>query len=244
MRRGALPVPAYFVSDVHLRLDRPDRALRFARWVERLSADDPITIAGDLCDFWFASRQRHADPMACPGLKALRAFTARNGSITIMTGNHDLWLGSFYEQTLGARLVREPLDTQVYGLRVHLLHGHLLGAGSLWKAALESRMFLRTFRLLPDGLAGRLEDLLEQSNEQRLAESDRRHLKAYHRYADQIGDRADLVVFGHIHRPRDESSRQPRLIVLGGWRTGQSFLKIDDSGATLVVGTDHQEPPV
>ena len=125
-------MPAYFVSDVHLRLDRPERSRRFARWVEGLRPGDPLVIAGDLCDFWFASRQRRADPLACEGLRALADFRARGGSTTIMPGNHDTWLGPLYERALGARFVPEPLEVEAYGRRVHLVHGHLLGARSAW----------------------------------------------------------------------------------------------------------------
>jgi UDP-2,3-diacylglucosamine hydrolase len=230
-----VPVPAYFVSDVHLRLDRPERARRFARWLERLAPSDPLTIVGDLCDFWFASRQRLADPMTCAGLKALRAFADQGGSITILPGNHDVWLGSFYEQSLRARFVHEPFEVQAFGLRVHLVHGHRLGARSRWKGALESQTFLRAFAHVPGPLARGLEAMLEQSNEQVRARSDRRHLEVYRRYADQLANRADLVVFGHIHHPHDDRSRPPRLIVLGCWLVGESYLKIDEQGASLVV---------
>jgi UDP-2,3-diacylglucosamine hydrolase len=243
VRRGADSVPAYFVSDVHLRLDRPGRARRFAQWVESLSPADPVTIVGDLCDFWFASRQRRADPMACAGLKALKGFAEQGGSITIMPGNHDVWLGPFYEKALGARFVGEPLEVQAFGLRVHLVHGHLLGARGRWKAALESRVFLRAFELVPGRLAHGLEARLEQSDARWRAESDRRHLEVYRCYADKLVDSADVVVFGHIHRPCDDPSRKPRLFVLGGWRSGESYLKIDESGPILVVGADQLEPP-
>jgi UDP-2,3-diacylglucosamine pyrophosphatase LpxH len=107
---------------------------------------------------------------------------------------------------------------------------------------LESEAFLRAFGTIPGPLARGLETLLDRSNEAGRLESDRRHLEVYRRYADQLGDRADVVVFGHIHRPLAENSRRPSLYVLGGWQTGESYLKIDEAGPTLVVESDHQEP--
>ncbi len=53
------PVPAtYFASDIHLRPDRSERGRRFARLVGDLSREDHLVLAGDICDFWFASRRR------------------------------------------------------------------------------------------------------------------------------------------------------------------------------------------
>ncbi|HEV3122003.1 MAG TPA: UDP-2,3-diacylglucosamine diphosphatase [Isosphaeraceae bacterium] len=235
-------MPAYFASDVHLRLDCPDRGLRFADWVSGLSLSDTLVIAGDLCDFWFASRQqgRGDNSLRCPGLKALAERASQGGSVRIMVGNHDPWLGPFYEEVLGAQLVAEPLELEVHNLRVHLVHGHLLGGRSYWKAVMESRAFLRGFGTAPGFLARGLEDLLKQVNDRGRAASDRRHLALYRHYADQLEGRADLAVFGHIHRPHDDTSRPVRMIVLGSWIRGSSYLMIDDQGATLVSqdGTD------
>ncbi len=73
-------MPAYFTSDVHLRLDRPERGHAAARWVESLGNDDSLTIVGDLCDFWFASRRVQTGVTACPGLKSLADFRALGSS--------------------------------------------------------------------------------------------------------------------------------------------------------------------
>ena len=51
-----------------------------------------------------------------------------------MPGNHDAWLCPFYESELGARIVPDPCDLTVHGLRLHVVHGHLLGARRAWKA--------------------------------------------------------------------------------------------------------------
>ena len=72
-------MPDYFLSDVHLRLDQPDRGRRLALLVDRLRAGDSLTIVGDLCDFWYAARQFDADPMACAGLRSLASFRDRGG---------------------------------------------------------------------------------------------------------------------------------------------------------------------
>jgi UDP-2,3-diacylglucosamine hydrolase len=236
-------VSAYFASDVHLRLDHPERSRRLARWVNGLEADDTLTVVGDLCDFWMCARQFHRALDECAGLQALAAFRARGGAITILPGNHDLWLGRFYEDGLGARFLQEPVEVEVYGLRLLLVHGHRLGARRAWKGLMESRAFLDAFRLCPSPLASSLDRVLERTNERRRLADEARHLAIYRRFVAGCADSIDIAVIGHVHEPVDEPSSTPRMVVLGGWHHQSSYLKVDTSGATLVVEPDPARIP-
>ena len=218
----------YFLSDVHLRLDQPDRGARLAALVDRLGPDDSLTIVGDLCDFWFAARQRKADPMTCTGLRALARFRERGGAITILAGNHDAWLGPFYERTLGAEFVPDRIERDLGGERALIVHGHRLGARTPWKIALESRAFLAGFRRLPAPLADALGARLERTNAENHDAFERRGLEAYRKYVRGVGDRYDLVILGHVHRPLDDPTTRPRLVVLGGWQSRSAYLVFED----------------
>lgn len=231
----------YFVSDVHLRHDRPERAGRLAEFVSGLVADESLLILGDLCDFWMASRDSEDSLMRCAGLQALAGFRRRGGSLAIMPGNHDHWLCPFYERVLGAAILKDPTELTVHGLRLHLVHGHLLGARSRWKALMEGRGFFRAFGRVPAPLAGCLDQLLEFKNQHDLEEDERRHMRIYREYAAGLKGRADLVVIGHVHRPADDITSHPRLIVPGGWQRGSSYLRIGPDGATFRV-VDSGEP--
>ena len=232
----------YLASDIHLRMDRPERARRFARWVRQLEDDASLLVAGDLCDFWMVARQREKELMESEGLGALANFRARGGSLAILPGNHDLWICPFYERTLGATLLREPYDTTVHGFRLHVVHGHLLGARRKWKGWMESREFKNAFELLPGPVAGLLGQLLERKNSSGLAADERRHLAVFRDYAAGLRGLADIVVIGHVHRAVDDSASDPRMIVLGGWQERSSYLKIDSTGASFhVVADEHQE---
>jgi UDP-2,3-diacylglucosamine hydrolase len=229
-------VPTFFASDVHLRPDRPDRGQRFGRWVDQLSGRDRLYLAGDICDFWFATRSRSADVRACPGLNGLARFVRRGGDLIVMPGNHDAWMGAIYQDHLGAQYVDAPLlEVVEHGLRIHLVHGHWLGGRPFWKGAMESRAFFRAFRALPGPIASALSWALDRTNDASLEASNRRHLAVFRRYADALEGRADLAVFGHTHQTVDDPSRRPRLIVLGDWIVRNSFLRVDEEGARLVI---------
>jgi UDP-2,3-diacylglucosamine hydrolase len=226
-----LTVAHFFASDVHLRFDQPDRDKRFCAWVCRLTPDDSLVIGGDLCDFWMGARLRESELLHCESLRALAAFRRQGGSLAIMPGNHDAWLCPFYHRELGASIIAEPHDVTIHGIRLRLVHGHRLGARQPWKALLESRAFFRAFGWTPRPLAVALDRRLTDHNERRLADDEARHMRLYRTYAEACQNIADLVVIGHVHAPADLAQSHPRLIVLGGWQTRSSYLKIDESGA-------------
>lgn len=228
----------YLLSDVHLREDRPERGRRLLRFLGRLDPGaDSLLIAGDLCDFWMGSRARPDRLVRDPALAALACFRERGGSLSILAGNHDAWLMDFYKDALGAEVVAEPLDVESHGVRLHVVHGHLLGARRRWKAVMESRGFFRGFGALPGVVARPLDVVLQAKNRRGLPEDERRHLAVYRAYADALPETVDVAVFGHVHRAVDQPGR-PRLIVLGGWQDRLSFLKVDRSGPTFHVEGD------
>ncbi|MHB1559126.1 MAG: UDP-2,3-diacylglucosamine diphosphatase [Isosphaeraceae bacterium] len=230
----------YFASDVHLRDDQPERDKRFRRFLDVLEPADSLVIAGDLCDFWMGARKSARRLAEYPSLRALVEFRRAGGSLAILPGNHDHWLQPFYRDTLGATLMQEPVDLIVEGLRLRLVHGHLLGARRLWKAGMESHAFFRAFGLLPGPFARPLDRVLTWKNERGLLADEERHLAVYRTYAASCRDVADLVVIGHVHRAVDEvaSRSHPRLVVLGGWQYRSSYLRIDEAGAAFRVIPD------
>ena len=233
----------YFASDMHLRLDHPDRGRRLAGWVEALEVEDALYLVGDVCDFWFSSRQRRCGALSCEGLKALAAFRSRGGMLTILPGNHDGSLGPFYEKELGARIVQGPCIVDVHGLRLHLVHGHLVGGRQPWKAGLESRAFIKIFENLPAALADRLDRKLESSNDNGRPLDEQRLIPHFRRYANGLAASADVVIFGHVHSARDDRTSRPRMIVLGGWHHGSSYLRIDEHGPELIVNPGRAPAP-
>lgn len=230
-----MTVAQYFASDVHLRFDRPERDRRFSAFLSRLNRDDGLLIAGDLCDFAMGARASATELLKCESLQALARFRRAGGELAIMAGNHDTWLIPFYARALDASIIAEPYDLVSFGLRIRIVHGHLLGARRPWKAWMESRAFFQTFHRLPRPIAHQLDRALIWRNERDLDADEERHLRVFREYAARCRGLADLVVVGHVHRPVDDSSGTPRLIVLGGWQRRMSYLRVDDSGAQFRI---------
>ncbi len=237
-----MTVAHYFASDVHLRFDHPERDRRFATFLSRLNRNDALWIVGDLCDFSMAARYAAAELLKCESLQALAQIGREGGKLAIMAGNHDKWLASFYTRELEAAMIAEPYDLESYGLRIRIVHGHLLGARRPWKAWMESRAFFEMFYRLPQPVADQLDRALCWRNERDLDADEERHLRVFRNYAAKCRGSADLVVIGHVHRPVDEPgfSATPRLIVLGGWQHRSSYLRVDESGARFQIIDDER----
>ena len=221
------------LSDVHIRLDRPERGERLAALVGGLDPDDRLFIAGDLCDFWFASRQRHADPRRCPGLSSLLQFRERGGELRVLLGNHDNGMGRHYERRFSLTIDAQPLRWTSHGLRIELTHGHLVAA----KAPLESldgkpclpQEFRRVAGLRGAGLA----NLLDASNERTRAGSEQRMVEEYGGHAHVASrSRRSAPVW-----PRSSSGRPTRPSAPdrpGRLDHGSRYLRIDDHGVRHV----------
>lgn len=233
----------YFLSDVHLRLDRPDRGHRLAQVVDQLRAQDRLIVVGDLADFWFATRQTREDPRRCAGFRSLLDYRQRGGDLRLMLGNHDAWLGPYYESLLGITIQPEPCWFESYGLRIYLAHGHRIRSKAWWKAPMESLAFFRAFGLLPNWLASALSRQLDRVNLQGMALADQRMTFEFQELSETLRGDADLVVFGHVHTPYDDASRSPRLIVLGDWTQSAGLLRIDESGPIHRLGDEAMRLP-
>lgn len=227
----------YFISDVHLRLDATAEARRFGAFVDSLQAADTLVVGGDLCDFWFSSREQSATPDQCQGLSALRRFRQRGGELRLIAGNHDENLEGYYRRWFDCGFDPEPLILQCGPYRVQVLHGHLIGPVSGLKSAIAGPLFHAVFSRTPAALANWL-------GAQRLRFNIRTHegrsakfMDAYRQYCrDHVVDGENQIfVFGHVHDVVDERIGAARMVLLGEWEIDGHALRIDQQGAELLT---------
>lgn len=215
----------YFLSDVHLRPDRPERDRRLERFAARLAAADRVFVLGDLCDFWFVARRR--PDQTFPALERLARFTERGGELTIIAGNHDAGLTPFYQNVLGARVVPDRLELTLDGCRFFLAHGHRVSSRRWWKHLLETRAFLTGFRLLPRPLAAFCDRTLIGFNDSTRSMENARHLQTYRALVCRFPSAPDVLILGHSHFLHDEMHEGVRLIVLDSWYQRANWLTWD-----------------
>jgi UDP-2,3-diacylglucosamine hydrolase len=232
----------YFASDFHLgvnaRLSSAKRERQLVRWLEQIRHDaEEIYLVGDLFDFWF--EYKTVIPKGFTRLLGKLAELSDAGiSISIFTGNHDMWIFSFFEKEMGIPTHRKPITREFAGKTFYIGHGDGLGPGDYGYKFLK-RVFANPVcqwlfaRIHPNfgiGMAsfwsGKSRDV--NPSEGHFLGADKEWLLIYAN--EQLDQQAiDFFVFGHRHLPIDITLKNgnSRYINLGEWLNYNSYAVFD-----------------
>jgi UDP-2,3-diacylglucosamine hydrolase len=219
-----MPNRVYFISDAHIGWGseeedraRQDRLIDFLRAIREDA--EALYVVGDLFDFWFEYRS------VVPRSGARVLFELYNlieagVPVGCTPGNHDLWIGTFLSREVGVTLLPRRSVVHHQGVRICLDHGDdLLGGGlyRLVKRVLLNPACIALFRLLHPDLGALLARMT--SGRPTLGTALGGHtVEIYRREAHRrFGEEADVVVFGHLHRPVLHRDEEGTFVVLGDW---------------------------
>jgi len=232
----------YFASDFHLgapnKVKSLERELKIIRWLDSIENDAAaIFLVGDLFDFWH--EYKTVVPKGFIRFQGKLATLVDKGiPIYIFTGNHDMWMYSYFTEELGIPVFRNP-QTIVSGKhKIYVGHGDGLGPGDhlykFLKKIFENKFCQWAFRQIhPDlgiGLANRWssKSRLNSSNEETSKFlGDNEWLWAYAKEVESKHHH-DCYIFGHRHLPIEvpvgESSKY---INLGEWMNYYTYAIFD-----------------
>ncbi len=233
---------AYFFSDVHLGLgnrdqekQKEDQLLRFLRRI--LPDTDRLFILGDLFDFWFeyatvVPKGYHRT------LCAIQEFTDRKIPVDYLAGNHDFWMGRFFQDELGVQMHFEPYETVLDGKRVYLHHGDGLAQNDmgyrLIKPVLRNRTAIALYRWLHPDLGVRLARGSSRTSRQYTSQKDYGEQEGMIAFArERIRQGVNIVVMGHRHRPIEQDVEGGVYINLGDWIDHHTFGEMQDGHMRL-----------
>jgi len=228
-----------FVSDLHfgLPLDAHERHRRgsFLRFLDSLHGVDRLIINGDLFQFWFdmGSTMPTGYFDILTGLSMLRE---RGTRIDYLAGNHDWWLGDFWERELGVTTHPGDLEISAQGRRILVQHGDGVGPGDhgykFLKRILRHRATLALARALHPDLLHRLARRMDRLSHAHTAEQpvDTQRLRAAARLAFAQG--YDTLILGHVHAQVHEKIDDGQLLVIGDWLTLHSYIKFESGQLT------------
>ncbi len=236
----------FFISDVHLGLgdrqaerEKEDRLLTFLERI--LPQTEELCILGDLFDFWFEyttviPKGFHRT------LTALQAFTDRGIPVHYIAGNHDFWMGDYFQKELGIRLYLDPCELSLGGKRVFLHHGDGLASRDIGyriiKPILRNRLAIRLYRLLHPDLGIRLARGSSRTSRAYTANKDYGEEEGLLEFAaKKIGEGADIVVMGHRHHPHLSGVGTGTYVNLGDWITYHTYAVLDGGSITLQTWT-------
>ena len=235
---------AFFFSDVHLGLGpretekaKENRLLDFLHAI--LPETEQLFIGGDLFDFWF-----DYDTVIPRGfhrtLAALQEFTDAGRPIHYLVGNHDCWMGDFFQTEIGATLHREPFEAAVQGKRVYLHHGDGLAENDLGyrliKPLLRNPVAVRFYRWLHPDIGVRIAHRTSLSSRLYTTTKHYGEEKGMIRFAEQkIAAGVDIVVMGHHHKPSAVPLGAGMYVNLGDWITYNTYGEMSEG--TIVLKT-------
>lgn len=241
----------YIFSDAHLGSGTPEEEqMKLGKLRElftKVKTDgERLIILGDLFDFWF--EYRHAVPKEHHEVLFLIRELVRQGiKVEYVSGNHDFWMGDYFEKQLGVNLYRDSLELVYNGAgtnqpvthRLHLLHGDGLAKADrgyrFLKCVLRNKVSITLYRLLPPDLAIPFAKKVSGTSRSYTARRDPLFAADYRAYAkSKLVNGYDVVIIAHLHIPAFEQFDQGIYINTGDFIRHFTYVKIDDNKIDLL----------
>ncbi len=241
---------ALFLSDLHLTSLEDQRGqafLRFLKGLTGLKFDDayPVShlfLVGDIFDLWLADHQFFIQRFG-KLIDQIHRLQSEGVEVHYFEGNHDLYLETYWQRSLGVRVHPGPSLFELGSWSVRVEHGDQTDPEDRGYRFL--RWFLRTMplRWLAHHLPGRfvlwLGNRASASSRQYTSMvktvTDDAAIAKLHKHAELVAAQQsfDILVNGHVH-VRDDFSfmsggRPRRALNLGTWlNEPYKYLEISD----------------
>ena len=241
----------YFISDIHLGIDTvretsAQREDRLSNWLLSIvHLAEEIYFLGDIFDYWFEFPKSEA--LQYPKFyKALRELQSSGVSLYFFTGNHDMWLDSYFTTEFDIPVIKNPITKTIKGKQFYLAHGDGLGKGDygykLLKTIMRHPISIALYSCIPAQLGFKLMRYSSRKSRERSEETfkgfDNERLIAFCEIHQQ-SNAMDYYIMGHRHLPIDyDLTPETRYINLGDWLQYDSFAVFDGEHLTLELLAD------
>ncbi len=232
-----------FISDLHLKAERPDITRAFLHFITETATDaDALYLLGDIFEAWIGDDL--PIPEFEPILNALKSLSDQGCQLYFQHGNRDFLVGSTFLQKIGASLLEEKQQVILPIGPALLMHGDQLCTDD--KEYQEFRSTVRDPEWQKAFLAKPIKERIAIAKQLRATSQQRAIEKS-----DDIMDvnpsavctalkesNIELLIHGHTHRPaihyNQTSASTGIRVVLGDWDTERWYLLCDEDGLTLV----------
>ncbi|NTW56428.1 MAG: UDP-2,3-diacylglucosamine diphosphatase [Chlorobiaceae bacterium] len=231
----------FFISDIHVGLqDKRSEQLKLES-LERLFAiisaeGRSLYLLGDILDYWMEFR--HVIPKGFTRFFCLLSGLVRSGvEVVYIAGNHDFYLGRFFQEELGVQTLYGMHETCIGGRKFVLAHGDGLGKGDLgykFFATVIRHPFNIALlsRLHPDLAVGLMKGYSLRSRENK-PDTRARDSERLLDFAEKMAGEKDFDYFicGHNHVRGIANLRDGKTYVnLGSWIDGSRFYGVFHDG--------------
>ncbi len=238
----------YFASDNHLGAPDYDSSLprekKFVRWLDEVKKDaEAIFILGDLFDFWF--EYKTVVPKGFVRVLGKLAEISDSGiPIYFFVGNHDLWMGDYFEKELNIPVYHKPKEFTFNGKTFLIGHGDGLGPGDKgykrMKKVFTNPLSKWLYRWLHPDIGVKLAQYLSVKNKLISGDEDVKFLGEENEWLVQYCKRKltqkdyDYFIFGHRHLPMEvKIGEKATYLNLGDWINYYTYGVFDENGLHL-----------
>ena len=232
----------YFASDQHFGIPDPEssrvREVKFISWLDEIKEDaECIFLLGDLFDFWFEYKK-----VVPRGFVRVLGKIAelRDAGIPIyfFVGNHDLWMGDYFQKEFDIPVFDRPKEFDFGGKRFLIGHGDGLGPGDKGYKRMK-KVFAHPFskwlyRWLHPDIGVRFAQYLSTKNKLISGQEDVIFLGEDQEWLVQYARRKleskhyDYFLFGHRHLPMEiQIGNGSKYINTGDWITHFTYAVFD-----------------
>jgi UDP-2,3-diacylglucosamine hydrolase len=229
-------IRAYFVSDLHLGVDcsaeerrREEKIFDFFKEIA-----DEVThlyIAGDLFDFWYEYK-KVIPKKYFNFLHILKSLSEKGVEIHYLAGNHDFFLGSFFDDTLNIKTWQDEYAFELGGKKFFLQHGDGLAKRDksyrILRRILRGRVNNFLFRWIHPDLGIPLARFVSGSSRSYSRQLSLQDENDYKEFAEnRFAEGYDYVLLGHRHIPLEYKKDGHLYINLGEWFEKNSYALFD-----------------
>jgi UDP-2,3-diacylglucosamine hydrolase len=243
----------YFASDQHFGAPTAaasfPREQKFVAWLDEIKKDaEAVFLLGDLFDFWF----EYKTVVPKGFIRVLgKLAELRDAGIPIyfFVGNHDLWMGDYFEKELNIPVYHNNQEFTFNGKTFFIGHGDGKGPGDKGYKRMK-KLFTHPFSkwlfhwLHPD-IGVKLAQYLSVKNKLISGAEDVKFLGKDNEWLVQYCNRKlttkhyDFFVFGHRHLPLEiELNASSKYVNLGDWISYFTYGVFDGESMTLKTYTN------
>lgn len=237
-----------FISDLHLKEERPDLTRAFFDFLDqKVSDQDTLYILGDFFEIWMGDDL--ATPFQREVTERLAELPKRGIKTFFMHGNRDFIVGKSFCRDAQCTLIQDPTPIKL-GLTPALLsHGdHWCTSDEKYqkyRRVVRNPIMQWVFMKLPKRVRQNIANKIRESSKNRPPQEDYSILDVTEASIEQemLDKQIPLVIHGHTHRPARHPMQQVALalncssaerIVLGDWDKTGWYLKFENQQLDLI----------
>ena len=233
-----MELPLFFISDIHLMLERSETEVRRQNILFRFlhhvkKSGGTLVINGDLFDFYFEYKDV-IPKVFVPFYHEILKLREAGIKVHFVLGNHDFWVRDFITETLFDETYFSDTTFTANGKKFYVTHGDGYLSWDtgyrILKRFIRSRLFVWSYRCLHPRIGYAFARWISKKGEN-YHHSDDYNKKISDEMAihakKRIDDGFDYFITGHYHQAKELPINGGKLLILGDWLSFFSYAKFD-----------------